>query len=141
MKLPHIIFYTNNLPINFGGVAQAFFIRIRPKYKDDKGLYEHEYTHVKQWYRWLTIWLTAFSFAYFGGVVPFEYTPLAFFGVGIHGLLYLLVPTYKLEAESEAYAAQVKHGADLDAMAYHLATWYGLNITQAQAKAEIEDWL
>jgi hypothetical protein len=141
MKLPHLTFYTNNIQAGFAATAQAFVVKIKPEYKNDSGIHAHEYTHVKQWYRLLFIWLTAFAVAYFGGIVPNEYLPLALVGVGLHGLLYLLIPSYKLETESEAYAEQVKHGADIDKMAFHLATWYGLDITQAQAKAEIEDWL
>jgi hypothetical protein len=29
--------YTDNIPEQFGGTAKWFLIRIRPKYRDDKG--------------------------------------------------------------------------------------------------------
>ena len=143
MKLPHLTIYTDNLPPNVGGTAQAFVVKIRPKYKDDKGIHDHEYVHVKQWYRLLFIWLLAVGLAVASEWVPLEYAGVAIAGVGLHGLLYLLIPSYRLEAEAEAYAAQVKPDrSDLDLMAYRMALpSYRLGITQEQAKAEIEDWL
>jgi len=43
--------YTDKMPHDWtGGYAKAWFIRIRPKYKDDRGLLEHEKTHVRQWF-------------------------------------------------------------------------------------------
>jgi hypothetical protein len=143
VKLPHLTIYTDNLPPNVGGTAQAFVVKIRPKYKDDKGIHDHEYVHVKQWYRLLFIWLLAVGLAVASEWVPLEYAGVAIAGVGLHGLLYLLIPSYRLEAEAEAYAAQVKPDrSDLDLMAYRMALpSYRLGITQEQAKAEIEDWL
>jgi hypothetical protein len=143
MKLPHVIIYTDNLPPNFGGTAQAFVVKIRPKYKDDKGIHDHEYVHVKQWYRLLFIWLLAVGLAVVSEWLPLEYAVIAIAGVGLHGLLYLLIPSYRLKAEAEAYAAQVKQDrSDLDLMAYRLALpSYKLDITQEQAKKEIEEWL
>jgi hypothetical protein len=38
--------YTDDMPDNFGGYTRAWFIRIRPKYKDDEGLLRHELRHV-----------------------------------------------------------------------------------------------
>lgn len=140
---PLLTIYTDNLPANFAGTAQAFVVKIRPKYKDDKGLHEHEYTHVKQWYKWLFLWLLFTALLVLGTYEHLGLTlaPLAIAGVGVHGLLYLLVPSYKFHAEAEAYAVQVKNGADIDKMAYHLATWYGLGITQAEAKEKIQEYL
>jgi hypothetical protein len=62
--------------------------------------------------------------------------PVAIAGIGLHSLLYFFVRSYRLEAE--AYAAQVKSGADLDNMAIDLVDpSYKLNITKEQAKEEI----
>jgi len=143
MKTLALTLYTNNLPAQFAGTAQGFVVKIRPQYKDDKALHEHEYTHVKQWYKWLFAWLLITGLLVIGTYEQLGYAlaPLAIAGVGVHGLLYLLVPSYKLHAEAEAYAVQVKHGADIDKMANGLATWYGLDITQSEAKAKIEEYL
>ena len=54
------------------------FILIRPKYKNDEGLHNHEMTHVKQ--HWSTYWM--------------------------HHFKYKDSDKYRLEAESEAYAVQ-----------------------------------
>jgi hypothetical protein len=68
--------------------------------------------------------------------------PVAVAGIGVHGLLYLFVRRYRLEAEAQAYAEQVKSGANLDDMANDLAgDIYKLGITQEQAKIEIQRWL
>ena len=50
--LPAFIIYTNKLSAAvFGGTSKFCFIKIRPRYKDDIGLLNHELTHVKQFYR------------------------------------------------------------------------------------------
>jgi len=49
--LPAFISYTDNLPKGIGGQAKFCFIKIRPRYKDDIGLLNHELIHVKQFYR------------------------------------------------------------------------------------------
>jgi hypothetical protein len=143
MKLPYLTIYTDNLPPNVGGTAQAFVVKIRPKYKDDVGIHDHEYVHVKQWYRLLFIWLLAVGLAVVSEWLPLEYAGVAIAGVGLHGLLYLLIPSYRLEAEAEAYAAQVKPDrSDLNLMTYRLAQpMYKLGITQEQAKQHILNYI
>lgn len=50
--LPVFILYTDKIPPKrFAGITNLNIIRIQPKYKQDKGLLEHELTHVKQFYR------------------------------------------------------------------------------------------
>ena len=97
--------YTDNMDENFAGITRAFVISIRPKYKDDKGLLEHEKTHVRQWYKTL----------------------------GLHGLLYAFWRTYRLNCELEAYKEQMQYAPDLkvavDKFADFLANKYGLDIT------------
>lgn len=77
--LPAFIFYTNRF-VRKGGLAFGPFIFIRPKYRNDGGLLEHELTHVKQFYR-----------------------SLGFFLLG-----YYLSWKCRLKAEIEAYAVQLK---------------------------------
>jgi hypothetical protein len=40
--------YTDSLPEGVGGQAWMWFIKILPKYKDDKGIHAHEVEHVRQ---------------------------------------------------------------------------------------------
>lgn len=93
------------------GNTKAWIIRIRPKYRYDIGLLNHEITHVKQF--WLTL--------------------------GFHGLLYLLVKPYKLWAEILAYRVQLKWVADvlkevnMRKFANRISTRYGLNISEEEA--------
>jgi hypothetical protein len=66
MILPHLTIYTDNLPPNVGGTAQGFLVKIRPKYKDDVGIHNHEYKHVKQWYKALAAWVAIISLLVIG---------------------------------------------------------------------------
>jgi hypothetical protein len=108
------------------------------------GIHAHEYTHVKQWYKALAVWV-AFSALLVAGTydsLDYSLAPIAFAGIGLHGLLYMFVRSYRLEAEAQAYAEQVKAGASLDDMANDLADdSYKLGITQEQAKVEIQRWI
>ena len=114
MKLPHLVIYSDALvPKNFAGWCYGFLVVIKPEYKSDEGLYEHEYTHVQQFYKsFFTMWLW-----------------------------YELSDTKRLRYEAEAYANQVKYGADINHMAWLLSTKYDLDITVDQAKKEIEKYL
>lgn len=73
-----IIFYTDKLPDGVGGRANGPVIRIRPKYKMDAGLHEHELMHVAQW--WVTF--------------------------GLHPLMYKFWRRYRRWAEAVAYVNQ-----------------------------------
>ena len=103
---------TDDMPANVGGYARAWLIRIRPRYKDDKGIHNHELTHVSQFWR----------------------------TCGFHGLFYLLSKTYRLKCEVEAYKEQLKHApASLDYERYRdmyagfIADDYGLDVSKGEA--------
>ena len=83
--LPVIVIYTDRVPEGSAGCANAMIVRIRPKYKGDEGLLQHELTHVKQAYRLLILF---------------------------HSLLYLLDDSYRLHAEVEAYRKQLEYSQD-----------------------------
>jgi hypothetical protein len=101
--------YTDDIPENFAGYARAWFIRIRPQYKDDRGLLEHEKVHVSQFWR---------SF-------------------GIHGFWYLLSKSYRLDCEVEAYKKQLKYAENREEsrgwFANRISTKYDLDITEEDA--------
>ena len=108
--IPHILFYTDWIKEGRGGVTNAFVIRLRPKYKDDEGIYQHELVHVKQW--WRTLSFTSF--------------------------LYLLSKRYRLKAEVEAYRKQLEYNpGNLIKYATWLSdpsskTGYGLNVSREE---------
>ena len=105
----YILIYTDNLPANVGGRANGPVIRIKNKYRDDKGILEHEKCHVRQWWRTL----------------------------GLHGLL-TFHKGYKFRIEVEAYKEQLKYSpGNEELFAHFIATNYGLNVTQAEAKAAL----
>jgi hypothetical protein len=104
----NLIFITNKFIVEgFAGCAMGPVILIRPEYKNDIGLLEHEKVHRKQWLR-------TFS---------------------IHSFLYLWSDKYKLSAEVEAYKEQAKHYLDdrRPKFAEYIASRYGLMVTKEEA--------
>lgn len=102
------VFYTNNLiPDKFGAKTVGPFILMRPQYKNDTGLLEHEKVHVRQF--WSTL--------------------------GLFGIPYYFSKKYRLKYELEAYKEQLKYYAidKRSLFAYYLSTKYNLNITQEEA--------
>jgi beta-lactamase regulating signal transducer with metallopeptidase domain len=109
---PALIFYTDKLPNNIGGRANAFVIRIKEKYINDKGILAHELCHVKQWY----------------------------FTLMFHPLLYLISKKYRLWSEVQAYKKQLKYNPEkIQKYAYFIATGYKLNITVSEALKLLEN--
>ena len=102
--------YTDKMPdANTGGYARAWLIRIRPRYKDDKGMMEHELLHVGYWWKY-----------------------------GIIGrLLYKFSKRWRLNEEVACYREQLKHApASLDPERYRdmyagfIADDYGLDVSK-----------
>lgn len=108
MKYP-LTFYVNTLPPGVQGAANGPVIRILKSRKHDEGLYQHELTHVKQWFRGLFIF---------------------------HSLLYLLLPEYRLWAEVQAFKKQAKYYTDdrIPLFAAAIATRYKLKISKENAE-------
>ncbi len=105
---PALVFYTNRLKEGFNGVANGPVVRIRPGRKDDEGLLQHELTHVRQFYR-------------FGMIFP--------------ALLYWASEDFRLAAEVEAYAVQLRYSknplhvaVDRKRFAKVISTKYGLHV-------------
>lgn len=89
---PHIAFYTDSLPDNVGGRANAFVVRIRIKYRDDIGIHAHECEHVRQWWAGVMIGvLAALVLAYFPALAIWSFWwPVALVaGCGLHSVAYL----------------------------------------------------
>lgn len=133
--LPSITIYTDNLPPIWGGYANAFVVRIRPKYREDAGIHAHEAEHVRQWWMGVLIGalvaLTILSIPSVWSV----WWPLALIaGCTLHPLAYLL-PRYRLWAEARAYRIQLKHYSDdrTRLFAEFIATRYNLKISAEKA--------
>ncbi len=114
--LPALVIYTDRLPEGFAGMAIAMIVRIRPKFKGDEGLLQHELTHVKQSYRLLILF---------------------------QSLLYLLDDDYRFHAEVEAYRKQLQYSqdrdADVDLFAWFISTKYDLNVSKEAAAVFLKD--
>ncbi len=79
--IPILIFISNSMPKRFSGYHVGTLVLIRPDYKDDEGLIQHELTHVKQNIRTL----------------------------GWSGIKQIWNKNHKLNRECEAYAEQLKY--------------------------------
>ena len=156
MRWP-LTFFTDALPEGRAGVTQGPVIRIRPRYRNDEGLYRHEYAHVKQFFvMWAVLmavnvplaWLAAgwwLPFASAAAVEPWTVavTVVAWCSAG-HPLLYLYSRRYRQYAEAAAYREQTRwpdgQGGQLsldDAAARLALPLYNLGITAEQAKAAL----
>lgn len=100
------IYTTLFVGTNNAGCARGPVILIRPEYRGDTGLLEHEKTHV--WQFWRTF--------------------------GLHSFLYLFSKSYRLKAEVEAYRVQLTYAsAQALRFAGFLSANYGLDISQEDA--------
>jgi len=101
------VFYTDcGIPDRFAGYTIGPVILIRPKYRGDRGLLEHERTHVRQWWR---------SF-------------------GLLSILYSLSWRYRLRAEIEAYCVQLRWSPGNEwRFARFIAEKYGIPISIGDA--------
>lgn len=108
---PYLLFYTDSVPNGSAGCANAFVVRIRPEYKEDKGLEAHEAIHIAQFWRTL----------------------------GFHSLFYLFIKRYRLAAEVEAFRVQLTFCNEWDkeinrqTFAERIATKYGIKISAEEA--------
>ena len=130
MKLPHKVSYTHSVK---AGDAHLWNIRINPKYKDDAGLYAHEYEHIKQWYK--SVLLLGIILLGLAVIFSADLLYVAPVIVPVHGVLYRFSSAYRAYCEAEAFKAQLKHYPEqIDFFAEFLAGNYDLGITVAEAK-------
>jgi hypothetical protein len=108
---PALIIYTDKLPADWAdGWCFGPVVLIRPEHKDNKGLHAHELFHSTQ------IWLT----------------------LGIHGILYALVPKYRYWSEIWAYRRQLKYSAGKEKVyAKFVVDNYNLDVTEEQALKDL----
>jgi len=106
----YLTIYTDLMPDRFSGYTIGPFILIRPKYRHDQGLLEHEKIHVRQFWR---------SF-------------------GLFGVAYYLSKKKRFEYEVEAYREQLKYSSGLEQkFARFLTNNYNLDITEYEALQEL----
>jgi hypothetical protein len=104
----HITIYSDFfIPARFAGITFGPFVFIKPSYKADEGLLQHELTHVKQ----------------------FWHNPL-------FGLWYQFSKKDRLKYEAEAYKVQMKFCPvdRTELFASFLVKNYKLNITMDEAR-------
>ncbi len=138
---PSLTIYTENLPAHAGGMTRGPFIFIRPKYRGDIGLLEHEKTHIAQW--WIVTLLAVAAIMAIGhlgyGLPLLQAAGFAPIAVGVYSLLYGTVSPFRLWCEVQAYRVQLAHYSDRDALAVvlgrFLAEKYGLSISVDDAIA------
>jgi len=103
------IYYTDGVPSGSAGCANGPVIRIRPAYKNDKGLLFHEIEHIRHWW----------------------------YSLGFSSILYLLSKRFRLWAEVKCYKVQLEYAADRDlarrTYALRLAAHYNLGISVSEA--------
>ncbi len=99
-----MIFYVPFMPFGFAGYTIGPIILISRDYCHDRGLIEHEKTHVAQWRR-----------------------------DGIKSIAALWNSQKRLSYEVEAYKKQLEFGANPLKLAEHLANRYGFDLTIADA--------
>lgn len=107
-----MVFYTARfVQPGFAATTRGPLIFIRPEYRQDIGLLEHERVHVRQWLRTL----------------------------GTHGIWYALSKAYRLRSEAEAYREQARHYPDdrRPLFAEFIAYNYDLDITPEAALARL----
>lgn len=131
----YIVKITENIKDGFAGEAIGPLIKLRPKYKDDNGLKEHERTHVRQWYFCLTVGLIV-SVMLTSSVSP-SLWPLFGLAPFLHQLLYKFVRPYRCWCEVQAYRVQIAVGGYVnnDFAVAALVEKYGLGLSADKAKA------
>ena len=137
-----IVFYTDKfIPERFAALNFGPVSFIRPKYKDDVGLYEHEAAHFEQWIRFFVL-SPIFSalLLLFGHETPYWiHLAILVFFASLHGVLYVVFQEYRLYSEVEAYKEQMKAYPDdrSNKFAEYLSTKYDLDLTKDEALKEL----
>lgn len=136
MKLPHLVIYTDRLPVGVAGAANGPVVRIRPEYCADAGIHAHEYQHVIQWYQEGALGMVLVALL---ALVAGVHWPLALAiapaGMATHSLGYALSASHRLWCEVQAYKVQMRHGLSLaDAVARLMSPHYKLGLHYNDAR-------
>ena len=144
MRLPHYVQITDKTKY---GDSKLFRIRLNPKYKDDKGLMLHEYTHVKQFYAGLCLGLVVALIVYLTSN-RLDYT---FYSLCIapfwKGMAYKFFAPFRLLFEVQAFAKQISieaaehHEHYIKSFAKSLSKNYNLSISEEKASQKLRSRL
>ncbi len=136
MNYPFVFYIDWPIPSDASGVARGPFCFIRPKYKYDVGLREHEILHALDWWRFtavglLLVWIIDSSINPVAGLTLFPY----FLTTWIYGSLYTFVAEFRLWAEVRCYAKQAHFYTDdrRPLFANLIATGYELDVSEVEA--------
>ena len=128
--------YTDSMPAAFGGQTRGPVIKIRPKYKGDAGLLEHEKFHVREWWAWsCAVALAAIAVALALG--PMIGLPFLLWAPLAHQAVYRWSRRYRLWSEVRAYRIQLRqYGPSTSAefAVRALADKYDLGISREEAR-------
>jgi hypothetical protein len=132
MRLPHYVQITDKTKY---GDSKLFRIRLNPKYKDDKGLMLHEYTHVKQFYAGFCFGLVVALIVYLTSN-RLDYT---FYSLCVapfyKGMAYTFLAPCRLFFEVDAFAKQIsiepqeQHEYLIKTYAKNIAEEYNLSVS------------
>lgn len=111
-------FYTDKfVQKNHAASTRGCFIFIRPKYKDDFGLHEHEKLHVAQFWR----------------------LPV------IYSILYNFNKSYRLKSEIEAYKKQLEYCENkehsIELFSHYISSNYGIIVNEEDVKKQLLEGL
>lgn len=137
-----MIIYTDKFLKNWQGGRQVWFIAIvRPKYRGDQSIVEHEREHIKQWAltTFLAGWVCAFAAFVLHrhlGASCNDLLPLLVVPPSAHGLLYNLLRKYRLWAEVKAHRVSLAYRPEqIEKYVQDIAQHYKLRISTDQAKS------
>jgi hypothetical protein len=144
MQLPHYVQITDKTKY---GDSKLFRIRLNPKYKDDKGLMLHEYTHVKQFYAGLCFGLVVALIVY----LTYNRLDYAFYFLCVapfwKGMAYKFLAPCRLFFEVDAFAKQISIEAAehrehyIKSFAKSLSKNYNLSISEEKASQKLRSRL
>lgn len=128
--------YTDVLPADFGGTTKGPFIRIRPQYRHDQGLLEHEKFHVRQWWSGIGIMLVLAALVGICGGSGDVVGGLIGLAAGVHPLAYMVCRPYRQWSEVRAYRIQLGVGryASSAFAVDALVSKYQLRLTREEAR-------
>jgi hypothetical protein len=140
MKWPFTFYKDSLVSEGAAGCARGFLIFIREKYKDDEGLYAHEFNHVKQYLAFALLGLAIFAIQFQNQIDP-NLNYVAMVVASLHPLLYKFVPSYRLWAEVQCYKIQNSYCETdrSELFAKFIAESYDLDITQAEALRKMRE--
>jgi hypothetical protein len=122
MKYPLTFYWAKGVGKGAAASTRLCVIFIKPEYRGDEGLYQHELMHVKQW---------AFVSLVSALLIAAVYWPLVGMAMAVHPLVYAMSRSYRLCCEVQAYKRQLKYYPDDRTIKFtgYIVKHYGLDIS------------